>query len=151
MNILRVTVGYLHACAGVYMAHTSLTYQSSYVVWLAPIVAVSGSILAADICLSFYNGLRRTPDAAKVFDQNGGKGMMTHNAMYSPDPMVIEVKADKSHTLQSEGSIPTAYYGEIQLQQQWQQQQQQQQWQQQQQQQQWQPSGVRVLPVQPRP
>ena len=39
---------------GIYMAHESLTYQSSYAYWLAPCISVMGALVLTDICLTAY-------------------------------------------------------------------------------------------------
>ena len=43
---------------GIWMAHTSTAYQASYTYWLAPIVAVMGTMLLVDICLTAYTIMR---------------------------------------------------------------------------------------------
>ena len=65
-NLGRLTIisAWATLYIGIYMAHESLTYQSSYLYWLTPCVAVMGALVLLDVVLTLYDGLRS--DAATM-------------------------------------------------------------------------------------
>ena len=57
---------------GIYMAHTSLTYQASYITWMVPIASVMGCVVLADAILSIFHAFNHGP-VPKV-PSGGGEG-----------------------------------------------------------------------------
>ena len=59
-NLGRLTIisAWATLYIGIYMAHESLTYESSYLYWLTPCVAVMGTLVLLDVVLTLYNALR---------------------------------------------------------------------------------------------
>ena len=73
---------------GIYMAHESLTYQSSYAYWLAPCISVIGALILTDICLTAYTIFWAT--------DKGGANVAIGGV--PPVQVVIEEDADRKLT-----------------------------------------------------
>ena len=69
---------------GIYMAHESLAYQSSYAYWLAPCISVMGALILGDICLT----------ASPFFWATEEGGVSVANGCVPPVQVVIEEDAD---------------------------------------------------------